>query len=264
LTLRRGAALGGALALAASGALGAEKPVTTYPAAVDSAPWGALLSRYVDAGGLVSYARWKADAADRGRLAGYLAQFAVRSSAPLRDEEKVAILINAYNAFIVADVLDRYPVEGVRSIPGVFTMESHPIGGGRYSLDEIEHTAVRLGGYRVHAALVCASRSCPPLDQRPYAAADLAAHEEERMRAWMARNDLYRFEPSKNTAFLPRYFDWYRADFEGAGVARVLAAYAPQRYREWLSRGAFRVEFLDYDWSLNDRGGAGDGSRRPE
>jgi hypothetical protein len=84
------------------------------------------------------------------------------------------------------------------------------------------------------------------------------------MRAWMARSDLYRFEPAKNTAFLPRYFDWYRADFEGAGVARVLAAYAPERYREWLSRGAFRVEFLDYDWSLNDSGGAGDGSRRPE
>ena len=264
MSLGRGAALAGALVLAVSGALGAEKPVTTYPAAFDSAPWGDLLSKYVDARGLVSYARWKADAADRGRLAGFLAQFAVRSSAPLGDGEKVAILINAYNAFIVADVLDRYPVDGVRSIPGVFTAESHAIGGGRYSLDEIEHTAVRLGGYRVHAALVCASRSCPPLDRRPYAASDLAAHEDERMRAWMARSDLYRFEPAKNTAFLPRYFDWYRADFVGAGIARVLAAYAPERYRDWLALGKFRVEFLDYDWSLNDRGRDGDESRRPE
>lgn len=264
MTLRRGAALAGVLVLAVPGVLGAEKPVTTYPAPVDSAPWGALLSKYVDAGGLVSYARWKADAGDRGRLAGYLAQLAPASSAPLADADKIAILINAYNAFIIADVLDRYPVDGVRSIPGAFTAESHAIGGGRYSLDEIEHTAVRLGGYRVHAALVCASRSCPPLDRRPYAGADLAAHEEERMRAWMSRTDLYRFEPAKNTVFLPRYFDWYRADFDAAGVARVLATYAPERYREWLARGAFRVEFLDYDWRLNDRGRAEDGSRRPE
>ena len=264
MTLARGAALAGALVLAVPVLLGAEKPVTTYPAALDSAPWGELLSKYVDARGLVSYARWKADAADRGRLAGYLAQFAPRSPAPLGAEEKVAILINAYNAFIVADVLDRYPVDGVGSIPGIFTAESHAIGGGRYSLDEIEHTAVRLGGYRVHAALVCASRSCPPLDRRSYAASDLAAHEGERMRAWMARSDLYRFEPAKNTVFLPKYFDWYRADFEVAGIARVLAEYAPERYREWLSRGKFRVEFLDYDWKLNDRGRAPDESRGTE
>jgi hypothetical protein len=264
VTLRRGAALPGALVLAVSGALGAEKPVTTYPAALDSAPWGALLAKYVDAEGLVFYARWKADAGDRRRLAAYLAQLAPGSSAALADSDKVAILINAYNAFIIADVLGRYPVDGIRSIPGAFTAESHAIGGARYSLDEIEHTAVRLGGYRVHAALVCASRSCPPLDRRPYAAADLAAHEEERMRAWMARSDLYRFEPAKNTVFLPKYFDWYRADFDAAGVARVLSAYAPERYREWLTHGAFRIELLDYDWRLNDRGRTDEGSRRPE
>ena len=264
MTLRRRAALPGVLALAFAGVLCAEKTVTTFPVPPDSAPWGALLSKYVDAGGRVSYATWKADAGDRGRLAGYLARLAPGSSAPLADPEKIAILINAYNAFIIADVLDRYPVDGIRSVPGAFTAESHAIGGGLYSLDEIEHTAVRLGGYRVHAALVCASRSCPPLDRRPWAAADLAAHEEERMRAWMARSDLYRFEPEKNTVFLPRYFDWYRADFDAAGVARVLAAHAPERYREWLSRGAFRVEFLDYDWRLNDRGRADDGPRRPE
>jgi hypothetical protein len=254
----------GAFVLAASGALGAEKSVTTFPAPFDSAPWGSLLSKYVDAGGLVSYARWKANAADRGSLTRYLAQFGGPATPAAGVDERVAMLINAYNAFIVETVLDRYPVDGIRAIPGSFTAQTHGIGGAFYSLDEIEHTAVRLGGYRLHAALVCASRSCPPLDRRAFSAADLAAHEHERMRAWMARSDLYRFEPDKNIVFLPKYFDWYRADFKGIGVARVLAADAPERYRSWLARGAFTVEFLDYDWSLNDRDPPGDRALRPE
>jgi len=259
----RRAALFVALALAAA-ARGAESPVATFPAPFDSAPWGELLARYVDARGLVAYARWKDDSADRGKLSRYLARFGAPASPSVTDDEKVAMLVNAYNAFIVAAVLDHYPVDGIRSIPGAFTEKTHDIGGVLHSLDEIEHTAVRLGGYRVHAAIVCASRSCPPLDRRPFAASDLSAHEEERMRAWMARDDLYRFEPAANAVFLPRYFDWYRADFEKAGVARVLSASAPREFREWLSRGRFRVEFLDYDWRLNDRDRPTGGAGRPE
>src|SRR5204863_4077528 len=100
-------------------------------------------------------------------------------------------------------------------------------------------------------------------DRRAFAASDLAPHLDDRMRAWMARADLYRFEPEQNTVFAPKYFDWYRADFENPGVARVLSTYAPERYRAWLAGGSFRLAILDYDWSLNDRDRAGE-PRRPE
>lgn len=259
----RNGALLAVLAIAAA-ARGSEIPVATFPAPFDSAPWAELLTKYVDDRGLVAYARWKDDSADRGKLSRYRARFGAPASPSSTGDEKVAMLINAYNAFIVEAVLERYPVGGIRSIPGAFTERTHVIGGVPHSLDEIEHTAVRLGGYRVHAALVCASRSCPPLDRRPFAASDLAAREEERMRAWMARSDLYRFEPARNTVFLPRYFDWYRADFEKTGLAGVLSADAPRAFREWLSRGRFRVEFLDYDWSLNDRDRPTGAAGRPE
>jgi len=69
----------------------------------------------------------------------------------------------------------------------------------------------------------------------------------------MSRSDLYGFDPERNLARLPMYFVWYRADFESAGVPRVLSAYAPARYRDWLARGAFRTEYLAYDWALNQR-----------
>ena len=240
----------------------AEKPVTAFPPPADSADWTRLLEKYVDARGLVAYASWKGSPNDSSRLDAYLARFSmarVGPSTPKKGEptldEKVAALINAYNAFIIRTVLDRYPIDGIRSISGAFTSETHGFGGRKCSLDEIEHSAVRLGGYRVHAAIVCASRSCPPLDRRAYEAATLSAREDERMRAWISRSDLYRFEPERNVANLPKYFDWYRSDFEKAGIPAILSTYAPERYRNWLAAGRFRVEFLDYDWSLNDRKG---------
>jgi hypothetical protein len=232
----------------------AETAVSTLPPVFDASEWSALLEKYVDPRGLVAYARWKANVADRARLAGYLAKFGRSGAVNLTNDQTIAMLINAYNACIIAAVLDRYPVDGIRSIPGAFTAETHSVGGKSYSLDEIEHTAVRRGGYRVHATIVCASRSCPPLDRRAYAAEDLLAHEDERMRAWMGRRDFFRFEPAENTAFVPKYFDWYRTDFEKDGIPRILAAYAPDQFRGWLARGDFKVAYLNYDWSLNDLG----------
>jgi hypothetical protein len=232
--------------------LASEQPVATFPPPIDSTAWTALLQKYVDANGLVGYARWKAEASDRRKLETYLANFGKPGGAP-SDDQKAAILINAYNGFMIETILDHYPVDGIRSIPGGFTVENHAIGGKKYSLDEIEHTAVRLAGFRAHSAMVCASRSCPPLDRRAYDAKDLSAREDERMRVWMGREDLYQFDPAKNLVRIPKYFDWYRADFENAGVPKILSDYAPARFREWLSRGSFKIEYLEYDWSLNDR-----------
>ena len=243
--------LAAALLVAAPPARG-EKPVTAFPPADDPSAWSALLGKHVDGNGRVDYARWKADAGDRARLSRDLGGLS-RPGGPPGDREKIAILINAYNAFIIETVLDHEPVEGIRSIPAAFTSETHRFGGESYSLDEIEHTAVRLGGYPVHAAMVCASKSCPPLDRRAFRAEDLSEHEDERMRAWMARADLYQFDPDHNVARLPRYYDWYRADFEAAGIPAVLSRFAPPRYREWLRAGKFRMEYLPYDWRLNGR-----------
>jgi hypothetical protein len=249
--LRSVLAVLGAAALFASLAA-AETPVVAFPRTSSPEDWTALLAKYVDERGLVAYARWKNDAGDRRRLAAVLA--AARDAGPEPSPDaKLALLINSYNAFIVETILERYPVDSIRSIPGAFTAETHPFGGRLCSLDEIEHAAVALGGYRAHAAMVCASRSCPPLGRRAFTPDGLSARLDERMRAWLSRNDLWQFDPAKNLVRAPRYLDWYRADFERAGVARVLAAYAPAEFGPWLARGGFRVEYLGYDWALNDR-----------
>ncbi|HET7451522.1 MAG TPA: DUF547 domain-containing protein, partial [Thermoanaerobaculia bacterium] len=189
---------------------------------------------------------------DRKRLAEFVGRLGETGGASGK-ERRLALLFDGYNAFIIETVLARYPVDSIRSIPGAFTAEAHRFGGRLCSLDEMEHAAIALGGYRAHAAMVCASRSCPPLERRAWSEGDLDARLDAQMRAWMARDDLWSFEPAENLVRAPRYLDWYRADFESAGVPKVLATYAPARFRAWLSRGDFRLAFLDYDWRLNDQ-----------
>ena len=233
-------------------AAGAENPVATFPPTFPAAAWTALLGKYVDARGLVAYARWKGDPADRRRLDAIAAALG-ESGGTLDPDARVAALVDAYNVFIVQTIVERYPVDSIRSIPRAFTARTHRFGGVPHSLDEIEHAAIALAGYRAHSGMVCASRSCPPLDRRAWSGADLPARLDERMRAWMARPDLWSFDPERKTVRAPKYLDWYRADFERAGIASVLAAYAPAAVRAWLARGDFRLAYLDYDWGLNDQ-----------
>ena len=241
-----------AIALSPSVAPAGKRRVAVFPSGVDDAPWTRLLEKYVDGRGLVDYARWKAADADRRTLADFREGLG-RAGTPASEEENLADLVNAYNAGIIGTILDHYPVDSIRSIPGAFSERSHRFGGETFSLDEIEHTAVALGGYRMHALMVCGARSCAPLDRKACSAADLSARADARMRAWMSRPDLYKFDRAHAIVQVPKYFEWYRADFEKAGIPAVLARYGPAADREWLAAGKFQTQILEYDWALNEQ-----------
>src|SRR5206468_7785349 len=121
--------------------------------------------------GLVNYGEWKKNQPDRSMLDNYLKQFATTIESPAQGNEKVAALVNAYNAFMLQWILSNYPTESVWSLKGTFTAKRNDIGGRKVSLDEIEHAMLRpLIGYRAHSVLVCAARSCPPLQRFTYTA----------------------------------------------------------------------------------------------
>ena len=160
-----------ALAVAAFGAVAASgEPTAGKSAAVevrsgiDHAPWHRLLQKYVDEHGLVDYAAWKASAADREALASYLAQLAPAAEPMARGDERAATLINAYNALAISWMLGLYPIASIRKTSHPFDERRHEVGGRKVSLDDIEHGTLRPElGFRIHAAISCASRSCPPL-----------------------------------------------------------------------------------------------------
>ncbi len=226
---------------------------------IDHGPWNRLLEEYVDEKGLVDYAGWKASAEDRGALEAYLRELAAAAQPPASGDERSASLVNAYNALTIAWMLGHYPIASIRATSRPFDERRHVVGGRKVSLDDIEHGTLRPdAGYRVHAAVSCASRSCPPLAREAWEAVDLSARLNAAMRGWLAREDLNRFDPDRRKAELSALFRWYREDFvKAGGLEKVLGQYGPERDRGWLSRPGYSVSYLSYDWGLNDQGSEG-------
>ena len=143
---------------------------TTVPAGIKNDSYNRLLKKYVNKEGLVAYAQWKGNAEDMKAFDAYIAQFG-EPGMPASGKEKYASLINAYNAFVLHWILENYPTESIWALKDSFKAKRHKLGGEMVSLNDIENKMLRPEfGYRTHAVLVCAARSCPPLQQSAYSA----------------------------------------------------------------------------------------------
>jgi hypothetical protein len=223
-------------------------------AGIDHAEWSRLLRAYVDERGLVDYTAWKSSPEGRAALAGYLARLATAPTPAATGNDRAASLINAYNALTIGWILENHPTPSIRALPDSFAAARHTVGGRQVSLDQIEHEALRpLVGYRVHAALVCAARSCPPLLRDAYTPAGLGGQLDAAVERWLGREDLNRFDAQGGRVQLSAIFQWFADDFARAGgVAGVLARHGPPAARALADR-PLKVEYLDYDWALNDQ-----------
>ncbi len=177
--------------------------------------------------------------------------------------EQLAFWINAYNILTIDLVRRNYPVESIRDIGSFFfpvwEREAGTIGGRSYTLNEIEHEILRpLGDPRIHAAIVCASTSCPQLRREPYEANRIDDQLDDAVRAFLSSPEKgFRLEEETSTVRLSRIFDWFADDFDSeGGVLTFVRRYAPGSAMEWLVRNSdeVEVEYLDYDWRLNDLG----------
>lgn len=191
---------------------------------------------------------------DRKRLAAYLANLGDARPQDLGDGEREAFWLNAYNATAIAIVLEHYPIASIRDVDGVFASVRRRIGGEMRTLDEIENRLREAGDSRIHFAIVCASRSCPPLSARAYRSATLSADLDAQGRAFLADSAKNRIDPAGRRLALSQIFEWNRREFERDGgtlkgfVARFVAEPAQA---EWLKTAAPTPEFLPYDWALN-------------
>jgi hypothetical protein len=177
---------------------------------------------------------------------------------------KLAFWMNAYNAYTVRLVLDHHPLESIRSIgllPGAAFREDfiplERLRGDAMSLDDIEHEVLRkeFSEPRIHFALVCASKSCPPLRSRAYRSAVLDRQLDDAARDFIRDPTRNRFDAANRKFSLSSIFDWFDEDFERAAgsVEAFVAGYMDEPTARAIRAGGVRVEFLDYDWSLNGR-----------
>ncbi len=229
------------------------------PRGIDHQKFGALLKKYVNSQGLVDYTAWKADAEDMAALNVYLKEFAPKPEKPAEGNERAAALANAYNAGVLSWILQNYPTESVWETKDPFTAKRFTVGGEQVCLNDIENGALRPQiGIGAHSVLVCAARSCPPLQQTAYTAGSFEDQNAKAYRAWLGRSDLNQFDPDKKKVEVSSIFKWFKEDFDKAGgVKKVLSEKAPEKDRAFLAGGDYEVGYLSYNWGLNDQGSHG-------
>ena len=195
-------------------------------------------------------------------------------------EARLAFWIDVYNALVIDAVIAfrvrRSVLEGPLGYLAFFRKAAYLVGGYRMSCDDIEHgvlrgnrghpfvpgpqfgptdprlaLVIRPPDVRVHFALNCASRSCPPISgyeaeqvdrQLDLAAASFVAGDVE-------------VEPSRGVVRMSRIFRWFAHDFGGRdGILSIVRRYLPDdERRKWLEAQSGRVllTYRPYDWRLN-------------
>lgn len=223
-------------------------------------PWDQLLRRYADAQGLVNYQDWQAESMQA--LRDWLSQLSPIDPKQLGLNQQLALWLNLYNALVILQVLERYPVRSIRptrlGIPNwlgffrffqrsIYTLDEQP-----YSLNLIEHAVLRqqFRDPRIHFALVCAAIGCPLLRNQAYFPDTVQAQLEDDAQRFIHNPAKVQFDPQTQTLHCSKIFKWYGEDFRE--VAHSIPEYiAP--YLQLPLTAATPLHYLDYDWQLNQR-----------
>ena len=238
------------------------------------AQWDALTKKHVVwlAGGHASQADYAGFKTDRPVLKGYLDALSTVTQPEYEDwskAEKLAFLLNAYNAYTVELILTEYPK--VKSIKDLGSLLSSPwkkkffsLLGKQRSLDDVEHGMIRAQGAfddpRIHMAANCASVGCPALRNEAYAGDRLDAQLDDAVARFLSDRSRNRINPQTGRLEVSKIFDWYGKDFtaRAGSVEKWLAKYADlladdTKQRATVRDAAAKLDFLDYDWTLNDK-----------
>ncbi|MGF1482705.1 MAG: DUF547 domain-containing protein [Cyanophyceae cyanobacterium] len=237
--------------------------------AVSYDSYASLLSQYVNDQGLVAYQELQANRQPLDKFNRSLGEVAPETFLNWSEEEQIAFLMNAYNSYTLAAIINQDPLkDSIRDIPQVWKKAQYLVVGQNKSLDGIEHGTLRqdYNEPRLHAALVCAAISCPPLRNEPYRGDRLDTQLDDQVTAWLSNPQSgLKIDRQNNTVSISAIFDWYGQDWipdygtdEGftgnekqRAVLNFISNYVSAEDAEYLREGNYRVKYLDYDWSLN-------------
>lgn len=240
------------------------------------------LSAFVDETGLVDYPELKANPED---LNAYLTSVANLDASEFKTwskADRIAFWCNVYNAYTLKAIVDHYPIQSsffrgltyprnsIRQIAGVWDTLQWPVMGAPLTLDMIEHETLRakFNEPRIHAALVCAARSCPPLRNEPYTGDRLDEQLSDQMTAYLADPKRFHVDDDNYVVQLSSILKWYGEDFvetygvdEGYGgrnrveraVLNAVSAHVDPEVASFLRTAEYDVRYLEYDWSLNEQ-----------
>ncbi len=209
-----------------------------------------ILQRYVSQG-KVDYAGLKNNRAPLDAYLNKLAQVSRSEFNGWSKNTRLAYLINLYNAATLKLIIDNYPVKSIKDIgsfvSGPWKQKVVRLFGNTVTLDHVEHDIIRpqYGEPRIHLALVCAAKSCPPLRSEAYTGQKLSAQLDQQGNIFFNGPLGIRVDHAKKKVFLSSILKWYKEDF--TSVTAFAQRYAKQRF------DGYKVDWLDYNWALNKK-----------
>ncbi len=247
---------------------------SVYADGVEHTVWDELLLKHVRVidGGQRTQVDYSGFKTDRRSLDSYLEMLSNIDHDSFQQwpsADKLAFLINTYNAWTVELILTAYPdLESIKELGGFFQSPWEKafisLFNKKVTLDHIEHDLIRgsqkFNEPRIHFAVNCASIGCPALRNEAYTAENLDRQLEQQTSLFLS--DQSRNYLDDNTLYVSPIFKWYRNDFETGwrsvnSLREFLALYADslglnEQQTTLLKTGGIKIRFLDYDWSLNN------------
>ena len=216
-----------------------------YTEAFDHAIFNDLLKKHVSSDGNVNYNGFKSDSKTLQSYIDLLKTYQPIDS--WTKEDKFAYWINAYNALTIDLILRNYPTKSIKDIKDPWDQRLWQLGEKSYNLNDIEHEILRkMNEPRIHFAIVCASVSCPKLQNEAFTALNLEEQLTNATKEFLT--DTSKNELSENNIKLSKIFKWFKKDFEQNGS---LIDFFNQYSEVSISNDA-KKSFKDYNWDLND------------
>lgn len=176
------------------------------------------------------------------------------------DDAKKTFWVNMYNAWYQV-LAGRQKMKG----PAIFTERKIPVAGVLFSLDEIEHgilrrdwqrlkkvntketnrknliqqLAVSKKDYRIHFALNCGARSCPPIAF--YAYLRINQQLDVATRSFMKNNS--KIDDDRKEVTVSQLIEWYIKDFGGEKGFREIIKKVIKK-----DVSGYRILFSEYNW----------------
>lgn len=226
--------------------------------------------------GFVYYGAVKAEHATLDSYIASLESVRLDTASP---QEQVAFWLNGYNAIVLQTVVQHYPIQArtnaypagsIRQIPGAFERAPHRLAGRTVTLDEIETTILpTFHDPRVFFALGRGAISSGRLRSEAFSPDHLDQQLAEVSAECATRLQCVQVDAAQNVMRINSIFSWRRDQFAEAyadraangfsgrsPVERAVLAFIDPRMlpgeREFLTRNTFKMEYLPFDWRLND------------
>lgn len=246
---------------------------------LDHSEWDRFLKKFVNEKGEVNYPEARKDPSLLDAYLDKIKKIPVKEMDEWPREERLALILNTYNAGIIKLVLKYYPFQTVMTIPGFWDDPGVPLGSysgeageepRMLSLNTLENAYLRqtFRDEKILFAFTKAARGSPPLRREAFSGPRVEGQLYEMTQQFVNDPVRNRLEPGAKKIVLPKIFQWYGEDFlvnwsdfpgevkwnpQEMAILSFFVHYLDDPGKiEYLKTARFKIKYDVFDWTLNE------------